>query len=237
MVGAQPLGVHWLRRTYGLPASVIPPFWHHHPELLWELSALHLHWLCSYDSEKNGSAPFVWHRDFADARLRLRDWVAGIGTRLDRDRPTRQTAWPGEPPAPPVDDTVIEDRETEFVEFVYAEVAKRRGRGRRLLPVTRSADRGSLMTDTSVAGITSPLLHSRDVATYLKCQSPPCPDGGRREQDHRSSEWWHRQVPTRSRRCLAGRAGTRPCHARVSRSPRLSQSRCHRDRVDSDTFR
>ena len=24
------------------------------------------------------------------------------------------------------------------------------------------------MTDTSVAGITSPLLHSRDVATYLK---------------------------------------------------------------------
>ena len=118
--------VHWLRRTYGLPASVIPPFWHHHPELLWELSALHLHWLCSYDSEKNGSAPFVWHRDVADARLRLRDWVAGIGTRLDRDRPTRQTAWPGEPPTPPVDDTVIEDRETEFVEFVYAEVAKRR---------------------------------------------------------------------------------------------------------------
>ena len=118
--------VHWLRRTYGLPASVIPPFWHHHPELLWELSALHLHWLCSYDSEKSGSAPFAWHRDFADARLRLRDWVAGIGTRLDRDRPTRQTAWPGEPPAPPVDDTVIEDRETEFVEFVYAEVAKRR---------------------------------------------------------------------------------------------------------------
>ena len=37
--------VHWLRRTYGLPAAVIPPFWHHHTELLWELSALHLHWL------------------------------------------------------------------------------------------------------------------------------------------------------------------------------------------------
>ena len=41
--------VHWLRRTYGLPAAVIPPFWHHHTELLWELSALHLHWLCCYD--------------------------------------------------------------------------------------------------------------------------------------------------------------------------------------------
>lgn len=26
--------VDWLRHTYGLPASVIPPFWHHHPELV-----------------------------------------------------------------------------------------------------------------------------------------------------------------------------------------------------------
>ena len=41
-------------------------------------------------------APLGWHRDFADARQRLRDWVAASGTRLDRDRPTRQTAWPGE---------------------------------------------------------------------------------------------------------------------------------------------
>ncbi|WP_294179732.1 hypothetical protein [uncultured Schumannella sp.] len=118
--------VHWLRNTYGLPPSVIPPFWHHHPELLWELSALHLHWLCSYDAEKSGSAPLAWHRDFTDTRLRLRDWVAAAGTRLDRDRPTRQTSWPGEPPAPSVEDIVIEDREAEFVEFVLAEVTKRR---------------------------------------------------------------------------------------------------------------
>src|SRR5690625_2702042 len=34
--------VTWLRTTYGLPASVIPPFWHRHDELRWELSALHL---------------------------------------------------------------------------------------------------------------------------------------------------------------------------------------------------
>ena len=83
--------VDWLRRTYGLPASVVPPFWHRHPELLWELSALHLHWLSAYDPEQNGSAPLGWHRDFANARQRLRDWVAASGTRLDRDRPTRQT--------------------------------------------------------------------------------------------------------------------------------------------------
>ena len=47
--------VNWLRRTYGLPASVIPPFWHRHPELVWELSALHLYWLCAYGPEQNGS--------------------------------------------------------------------------------------------------------------------------------------------------------------------------------------
>lgn len=118
--------VNWLRHTYGLPASVLPPFWHRHPELVWELSALHLHWLCAYDPEQNGSAPHGWHRDFADARQRLRDWVAASGTRLDHDRPTRQTAWPGEEPAEPVEDTVILDRDQDFVDFAYADVAHRR---------------------------------------------------------------------------------------------------------------
>ena len=59
--------VDWLRHTYGLPASVLPPFWHHHPELVWELSALHLHWLGAYDPEQNASAAIGWHR-----RLRRR---------------------------------------------------------------------------------------------------------------------------------------------------------------------
>ena len=117
--------VAWLRLTYGLPASVIPPFWHRHPELVWELSALHLHWLCAYDPEQHGSAPLGWHRDFADARARLRDWVATSGTRLDRDRPTRQTSWPGEDPAPPVEDVVITDRAEDFVQFVFDQVAER----------------------------------------------------------------------------------------------------------------
>jgi len=117
--------VNWLRHTYGLPASVIPPFWYRHPELLWELSALHLHWLCAYDPEQNGSAPLGWHRDFADARQRLRDWVAACGTRLDRDRPTRQTTWPGEDAAEPVEDIVIADRAEDFRLFVRADVAWR----------------------------------------------------------------------------------------------------------------
>ena len=118
--------VNWLRRTYGLSASVVPPFWHRHPELVWELSALHLHWLCAYDPDQHGSAPFGWHRDFADARQRLHDWVATSGTRLERDRATRQTAWPGEPAADAVEDQVINDREEDFVQFVVDDVARRR---------------------------------------------------------------------------------------------------------------
>lgn len=118
--------VHWLRRTYGLPVSIVPPFWHRHPELVWELSALQLYWLCAYDPEAKGSAPVAWHHEFAEARLRLRDWVAASGTRLDHDRPTRETAWPGEPPADPVDDIVITNREEDFVEFMHADVMVRR---------------------------------------------------------------------------------------------------------------
>lgn len=118
--------VDWLRHTYGLPASVIPPAWHMHPELLWELSALHLHWLCAYDPDQNGSAPLGWHRDFADARQRLREWVAACGTRLDHDRPTRQTVWPGEESRDPIEDIPIIDRDAEFVEFVMADVQARR---------------------------------------------------------------------------------------------------------------
>jgi hypothetical protein len=117
--------VNWLRRTYGLPASVVPPFWHRHPELVWELSALHLHWLCAYDPDQHGSAPLGWHRDFADARQRLRDWVATCGTRLERDRATRQTTWPGEAPAEAADEILIGDRDEDFVQFVVDDVAKR----------------------------------------------------------------------------------------------------------------
>lgn len=118
--------VTWLRRTYGLPASVIPPMWHRHWELVWELSALHLHWLGAYDPEQHGSAPVAWHADFAAARERLRDWVAISGTRLDRDRPTRVTAWPGEEPIDPGAEVPIVNRDEDFVEFVAADVALRR---------------------------------------------------------------------------------------------------------------
>lgn len=120
--------VNWLRHTYGLPVSVIPPMWHRHPELVWELSALHTHWLCAYDPEQNGSAPIGWHRDFADTRQRLRDWIQASGTRLDRDRPTRQTTWPGEDPAETVEETPIENRDEDFVDFVLDDVVRRKAK-------------------------------------------------------------------------------------------------------------
>src|ERR687891_647294 len=62
--------VDWLRRAYGLPPTVGPPLWHRHDELIWELSALHTHWLSSYHPDASPSAPSAWHRDFAEARTR-----------------------------------------------------------------------------------------------------------------------------------------------------------------------
>jgi len=118
--------VQWLRRTFGLPPSVVPPLWHRHDELVWELSALHTHWLNAYDPDGTPSGPIGWLRDFADARHRLREWVSSAGCRLDRDRPTRQTAWPGEAPPEASGEVEIVDRHADFVRFVTEDVAARR---------------------------------------------------------------------------------------------------------------
>lgn len=113
--------VHWLRRTYGLSTAIVPPFWHRHPELIWELSALRSHWLASFHPTQAATGPFAWHKEFATAQAHLRDWVAASGTRLTTDRPTRQAVWPGEPAQPPIEDETIEDREQDFLDFVAAE--------------------------------------------------------------------------------------------------------------------
>jgi len=52
--------------------------------------------------------------------------VATSGTRLDRDRPTRQTTWPGEPPTGAVEDIPISDRDKDFAQFVMDDITKRR---------------------------------------------------------------------------------------------------------------
>lgn len=129
--------VRWLRTTYGLPPAVLPPFWHRHNELIWELSALHTHWLNAYDVDGSPSAPVSWHRDFADTRNRLREWVSTSGTRVDRDRPTRVTTWPGEEPADAVGEVLIDDREADFVQFVIDDVTARHEAADRIHPVSR----------------------------------------------------------------------------------------------------
>ncbi|MCR1785942.1 hypothetical protein KVF89_25630 [Nocardioides carbamazepini] len=118
--------VTWLKTTFGLPPAVVPPYWHRHDELIWELSALHTHFLACHDRDASPSAPNMWMRDFADTRHRLRDWVSICGTRLDRDRPTRQTTWPGETETRTAGEVEIHDRSADFEEFVRADVLRRR---------------------------------------------------------------------------------------------------------------
>ncbi len=118
--------VLWLKTSFGLSPAIVPPYWHRHDELIWELSALHTHFLACYDETASPSAPIAWLRDFAEARHRLRDWVAQCGTRLDRDRPTRQTTWPGEPADTSGGEVEIRDRAADFEEFVRADVLRRR---------------------------------------------------------------------------------------------------------------
>lgn len=117
--------VNWLRHTYGLPPAVVPPMWHRHDELVWELSALHLAWRNSYHPDASASSPLAWHRDFADARHRLREWVSTSGTRLDRDRPTRQSTWPGEDPIETEPERVVANRDEDFVQFALDDVRSR----------------------------------------------------------------------------------------------------------------
>jgi hypothetical protein len=118
--------VLWLKTSFGLSPAIVPPYWHRHDELIWELSALHLHYLSCYDETSSPSAPITWMRDFADARHRLREWVGLCGTRLDRDRPTRLTVWPGEPAEPSQGEVEIRDRAADFEEFVRSDVLRRR---------------------------------------------------------------------------------------------------------------
>lgn len=118
--------VKWLKNSHGLPPAVVPPYYYLHDELVWELSALHTHWLSCYHQTASPSAPISWRRDLDDARRRLRDWVAICGTRIDRDRPTRVTTWPGETPIVQTAEVEITNRDQHFEKFVRADVLRRR---------------------------------------------------------------------------------------------------------------
>lgn len=125
--------VSWLRGEYGLGVTHVPPAWHRHAALRWELSALHTAWLASYHPEASALAPAAWHRELAESLRRLHDWVAQSGTTLTQDRPTSMTLWPGEPgfgaaetwqnaaePAP------ITDRAADFEAWLADDLTARR---------------------------------------------------------------------------------------------------------------
>ena len=118
--------VNQVRADYGLAPNIIPPLWHRHPELVWELSALHTFWLNAYAPGAQATSPLMFQRYFAEARSRLREWVSTCGTKLDTDRPTRQTAWPGQTPYFNAPERPILDRQADFDAFVAADVARRR---------------------------------------------------------------------------------------------------------------
>lgn len=125
--------VEWLRRDYGIGITIIPPLWHRHAELRWELSALRTAWLAAYDPEAHAGSPITWHRELAEAKHRLHEWVSQSGTSLTEDRPTPLTLWPGEAgfgaehtwkdAAQP---TPITDRRADFQAWMNDDLARRR---------------------------------------------------------------------------------------------------------------
>ncbi|MDR7381267.1 hypothetical protein [Promicromonospora iranensis] len=118
--------VYWLRDTFGLTPQELPPMWHRHPELVWELSALRTSWLAGHAEDAHPGSPLMWLRDLGDCRRRLRDWVQRCGTTLTEDRPTRRTAWPGEEPATSPTPVEVTDRAADFAVFVADDVDQRR---------------------------------------------------------------------------------------------------------------
>lgn len=82
-----------------------------------------------FDPQAKGNQALSWHHDFSVARERLRDWVTISGTCLDRDRPTRITAWPGgeseDWTEPDTTERPVAKRTDDFLAFVEEQVKAR----------------------------------------------------------------------------------------------------------------
>jgi hypothetical protein len=75
------LWVAWLVDRYGLDHRTVPACWRDHPELVEELSALHLAWEAAFSTSAEPTEGLRWHERFDAARTRLGDWVARTGCR------------------------------------------------------------------------------------------------------------------------------------------------------------
>ena len=88
----------WLRRTYRIPATVFPPCWYAHGDLLEELSALHTAHQGAYHPDGAATGPADWHHQLAATRTRLNASVARTGCRPGEHRPAAPPAWAADPP-------------------------------------------------------------------------------------------------------------------------------------------
>ena len=88
--------VNWLRHEFALPAQIIPPMWHRHPELVWELSALHTLHQMSFDPADTGYGPIGFHERLTPAVTRLARAGSGCATAHIDLKPR---AWPSRPGA------------------------------------------------------------------------------------------------------------------------------------------
>ena len=118
--------VKWLKVTFGLPPTIVPPYWHRHDELVWELSALHSHWLSCYHESASPR-----HRSPGCATSPTPAIGCGTGSRSAAPastataRPGRRV-WPGEPAVDLGGEVEIRDRQRDFEEFVREDVLRRR---------------------------------------------------------------------------------------------------------------
>jgi hypothetical protein len=153
--------VYWLRDRFGLTPQEVPPAWHRHDPLVWELSALRTAWLACHAPDASPLAPLTWLRDFHDARDRLRQWVQDLGTELKQDRPTREVTWPGEPALPNPGWETIVDRASDFGVHVADDVTARQealAEAEAAVAAERAGSRAQLLA------LTRPDLAGRDLA-------------------------------------------------------------------------
>jgi hypothetical protein len=125
--------VGWLRGRYPL-AEALPGCWWRHPELVEEITALHLAWRAAYsDPTAALTAPIDWHAHHLPAFLaRVRTWGVHC-TDAHRDRPDS------------LYDANGVDRPAEFDEFIADDARRRQGAASqpRIIPTNSAPAEGS----------------------------------------------------------------------------------------------
>jgi len=103
--------VVWLVARYDL-GDEIPACWWDHPAILEELTALWAAWLLTYQhADSTPDKPLAWHKDFGEARTRIKGWDR-LGCARGTHRATEEPPW-------------AFDYDDDFVDHVRADLAGR----------------------------------------------------------------------------------------------------------------